>query len=225
MSQTKEGAQKSRARKSNTPLRDLQILEKHNFKWCYKCKFWNPRSEFHFDNSRHDGLSTICHSCRRVKVKKPRGPRINPKTGKPGPESNPARHGDKTQARQRVVLAVRNKEIPKAIDLPCKHCGHIFNGNMRHEYHHHKGYGADHFLDVIPLCRTCHGIATSQEYVVCGRGHEMSGANAGITSEGRRFCRECRRIRDRKKVRPPGYWKSINDARRKSNKKGGVAHG
>ena len=43
---------------------------------------------------------------------------------------------------------------------------------------------------------------------------EWTEENTGFTAEGRRFCRECRKIRDRRRKRPAGYWKRINEKRK-----------
>lgn len=47
--------------------------------------------------------------------------------------------------------AIRRKEIPHARALICGVCG-----KQAGEYHHHNGYEPEHWLDVMPLCTTCH---------------------------------------------------------------------
>jgi hypothetical protein len=42
--------------------------------------------------------------------------------------------------------------LPPAKTLLCVDCG-----AQAQEYHHHNGYEPEHLLDVIPVCRACHG--------------------------------------------------------------------
>lgn len=142
---------------------------------------------------------------------------INPLTGRPGPAPHPPRDGDRLQARQRVNVEVRTGRRPHPNTLPCSDCGHIWSpGERRHEYDHHKGYTAEHHLDVEPVCTTCHALRDSAKKAMnsCSKGHPFDEENTFIRPNGTRACRECRRAYDRKRTRPPGYWKRINDARR-----------
>ncbi len=73
------------------------------------------------------------------------------------PKSEPARDGDKDQARQTVNGQIRYGARPHPNQLPCVKCGHVWKeGERRHEYDHHKGYAAAHHEDVIALCTNCH---------------------------------------------------------------------
>lgn len=151
-------------------------------------------------------------------------PGINPKTGKPGPEPMMPRSGDKAQARQRINVEVRTGYRPNPNSLPCHDCGHTGN-DRRHEYDHHNGYEAEHHYDVIPLCTLCHYKRHHEKVTHCCRGHEFTGDNVIVKTNGTRACRMCRRLYDSKKrVRPEGYWRAFNQ-RRKLRKKGGVTHG
>lgn len=220
MAQTRDGARIVRARKAGITVAELIELEKAGQKFCYGCRTWKDRVDYQLDGTRGDGLACLCRECKGKRRRKPpetHRKSINPKTGKPGPEPRAFRDGDKMQARQQVALKVRNGEMPSAKELPCVWCSHVCDetaADHEHEYHHHRGYSAEHFLDVIPLCKACHGKATSEEYQRCRRGHVMEGNNVGITGEGRRFCCECRRIRDRARKRPDGYWKKVYAKRR-----------
>lgn len=74
-----------------------------------------------------------------------------------GPLPLPARDGDRLQARHRVNVLVRTGHLPRPNALPCADCGHIWaDGERRHEYDHHRGYAAQHHLDVEAVCSTCH---------------------------------------------------------------------
>lgn len=58
---------------------------------------------------------------------------------------------DMYRSEKMLYIAIKEGKIPKASSLICR-CG-----NPAKEYHHHNGYSAGKELDVVPLCRTCHG--------------------------------------------------------------------
>lgn len=141
---------------------------------------------------------------------------INPITGKPGPAPIPRRDGDKVQARQRINALVRSGQIPKPNALPCTDCGHVWKlGERRHEYDHHKGYGAEHHLDVEAVCKACHvkrdNAKAAQTH--CMHGHEFTADNTIIHANGTRHCRECRRAYDRER-RDAEWWREYRRKRR-----------
>lgn len=153
------------------------------------------------------------------------GENSNIARGPMGPVPNPPRSGDKLQARQRINVEVRTGKRPHPNTLPCTDCGHTWaEGERRHEYDHHLGYGAEHHYDVEPVCTTCHAARDSlqKQKTHCLRGHEFDDGNTGYKANGTRFCRACHRIHDRKRVRPPGYWKAVNHKRRHG---GATQHG
>lgn len=55
------------------------------------------------------------------------------------------------RAGQAVYRAVRAGKLSPVRTLLCAKCG-----NPAKEYHHHNGYGREHWLDVVPLCIPCH---------------------------------------------------------------------
>jgi hypothetical protein len=61
----------------------------------------------------------------------------------------------KVRAREVVRKAVYKKKIPSAKLLPC-----AWPGRQKHadEYHHHKGYEKEKWMDVQPLCYEHHGL-------------------------------------------------------------------
>lgn len=61
------------------------------------------------------------------------------------------KHPLKYNARRYIRYAVEREKIQPAKELLCKDCG-----NQAQEYHHHKGYEKEYWLDVIPLCVKCH---------------------------------------------------------------------
>ena len=62
----------------------------------------------------------------------------------------PPRDGDKQQARLRVNYYVKAGRLPRPDTLRCAECG-----ARASEYDHHLGYGAEHHLDVRPVCHSC----------------------------------------------------------------------
>ena len=131
---------------------------------------------------------------------------VNKTTGRPGPAPSPSRDGDAEQARQRINVEVRTGRRPPPNLIPCVDCGHVWTiGERRHEYDHYLGYAAENHLNVQVVCTECH--AKRHAKMFCDRGHELHGENLGIASNGRRFCRECRRARDRGR-RDAAYWRA-----------------
>lgn len=55
------------------------------------------------------------------------------------------------QAHDAVAKAISAKKIPPAKNLNCAECD-----DSAKDYHHHNGYEKEHWLDVTPLCRSCH---------------------------------------------------------------------
>lgn len=146
---------------------------------------------------------------------------VNPITGRPGPAPNSPRDGDRVQARQRVNVEVRTKRRPHPNTLPCVDCGHVWGpGGRRHEYDHSKGYDAEHHLEVEAVCTTCHAQRDSSKakQTNCVHGHAFTEENTGRKPNGTRFCRECRRQRDRRRSpRGSEHWKRVNEKRRGRN--------
>jgi len=125
------------------------------------------------------------------------------------------RDGDKRQARRRINVEVREGRRPHPNTLPCADCGHVWQeGERRHEYDHYLGYGAEHHYDVESVCTVCHARRDGAAgRPCCAKGHEYTPENTFYPKEGGRACRECRRGYDRARVRPPGYWRAVNERR------------
>lgn len=124
-------------------------------KWCSGCKAWHERSVFKVDASRNDGLAASCPKARLAHYEKTKGP--PQRRGRLPGFIVPARDGDKIQARRRVNHAIAAGRLKSPNELPCTDCGHVYqDGERRHEYDHHLGYGAEHHLDVQAVCTSCH---------------------------------------------------------------------
>lgn len=147
-------------------------------KECSKCGVVKPESEFSKNKTRHDGLSHYCKACARIaskqwqadnpesyratkrrvywnhperereraRQKRERNPGVNAAGCKAYNEANPSRR-DAVNAVNRKVAA---GELPAPRTLDCRVCG-----NQASDYHH-PSYERQHWLFVVPLCRSCH---------------------------------------------------------------------
>lgn len=70
-----------------------------------------------------------------------------------------ARHPEKHRARTAVKAAMNRKDLPHARTQLCIQCG-----KQARDWHHHKGYAPEHWLDVIPLCLPCHKATHKQDH-------------------------------------------------------------
>jgi hypothetical protein len=206
MAQTRDGAMKANAKKLGLSLTEYVARIDDGKRWCTGCKDWHPLTAFGGDASRYDGRAATCSAFRSE--------RARARYVKKGRESKrgiflvETRDGDKTQARNRVNHAVDVGAMPDPNTLQCAHCGRSRKeSGVRHEYHHHRGYGADFQLDVIALCDTCHDKADRRTVMHCPHGHEYTPENTGRWQDGTRYCRECRRIRDRKR-HDAAFWRA-----------------
>lgn len=138
--------------------------------------------------------------------------RVNPVTGKPGPCPKPPENGNKRQARQRINVEVRTGYRPHPNTLPCVDCGHVWkDGERRHEYDHAKGYGPEAHYVVESVCTLCHSKRDNPKAksTHCTNGHLFDEKNTGRKPTGQRFCRECRRAKDRNRPnRNAEYWRN-----------------
>lgn len=60
-------------------------------------------------------------------------------------------HPEQTKAHDAVNNAIRDGRLPQLNSLQCHYCP-----AQAKQYHHHKGYEPEHYLDVIPVCIKCH---------------------------------------------------------------------
>ena len=131
------GTTKTAASKLGLTLEQYQEKIQQGLKWCFLGKHWRSMDAYHADKSRGDGLKSSCKVC--AYQKKQRKDELVP-------DSSVIQQA----ASNAVRTAVRQGKLPKVTTLQCK-CG---NG-ARH-YHHTKGYTEEHWLDVEPLCISCH---------------------------------------------------------------------
>jgi hypothetical protein len=143
---------------------------------------------------------------------------ISIRPARSGPKHYQPRDGDKKQARRRINVEVRTGRRAHPNALTCAGCGHVWSeGERRHEYHHHLGYGAENHYNVIALCTECHSVADNEKatWTHCPRGHEFTPENTAIKKNGCRQCRECARHRDRSRLdRDAAYWREYRRKRK-----------
>ena len=137
-----------------------QIVNKR----CFKCKQIKHSMEFYKDRRRKDGLDNHCKICRSEKEKKylqTEQGQISRKRYDQSKKGNmqrqldcrkyKIRHPEKMLAKDIVRKAIRVGNMPHADSLQCSNCI-----KKAEQYHHYLGYSPKHFLDVIPVCRSCH---------------------------------------------------------------------
>jgi len=165
-------------------------------KRCSTCKQVKPISEFHKNQIRKDGHHNQCKFCmkecqrRRQNTKKFKSTQKRYLQSKKGKEKqkryrlsakgkvvqkhyNQSERGKETRKiyllihpeLQKAQYVVRNAikfgELPRPDSLQCKYCR-----TQAKQYHHHKGYGPEHLLDVVPVCTRCHFIHTNHKRLI-----------------------------------------------------------
>lgn len=112
---------------------------------CNICKEKKEITEFYRDKSSSGGRMYRCKSCDRKKSKK-----WQRESGYNSRRSNYNSQRAQRIAKSKVRTAVKSGVLPKAKTTSCADCG----GQAR-EYHHWS-YKDEHWLDVVPLCVSCH---------------------------------------------------------------------
>jgi hypothetical protein len=155
MAQTHLGAMKFAASRAGMTLEQFLSIQREGSKFCYECASVKPQAEFGRDCTRYDGHSAVCLACRKALYRRTYRPKG--RKSKRGAFYAETRCGDIRQARRRVNHHVEVGLLPRPNSLPCMDCAHVYTpGRRRHEYDHHLGYGAEHQLDVQPVCTKCH---------------------------------------------------------------------
>ena len=94
-------------------------------------------------------------ACKEARNKKSRD-KYTPKSRIRGKRIVDPRDGDKLQARGRTNYLVNMGLLPSPNDLPCVDCGHIYDGETRHEYDHYLGYAKENHNKLESVCSKCH---------------------------------------------------------------------
>lgn len=142
-------------------------------KRCPKCKQVKPLSEFFKRRNRPCGYQGYCKKCKcacqskyqktdyyKEYLKKYRRtekqiayanlPRVRDITKK-AHRNYCKNHPERILAKQEVRRAVHYGLLIKVKYKICCVCG-----NTAEAYHHYLGYAKEHWLDVVPICNTCH---------------------------------------------------------------------
>lgn len=145
-------------------------------KRCSKCKNLKPFSEFYKDGTKKNGRRSQCIICGKIylqtnKCKKAARDRAAKRArsiegqenmkiyrqsgkGKKAQRRRTSRYENKNphkiKARTEVKKAIINNKLPHPTTLQCS-CG-----EQAQQYHHHKGYSPEYWLDVVPICIKCH---------------------------------------------------------------------
>lgn len=154
------------------------IVKASEVKTCSKCELEKSINDFSKNRSRPDGYAHYCKTCAheahgawkknhpttyralkrkgyannperergRAKEKRLR----NPETEKQWHQRRRQEHPMKMHAVNAVNRAIAAGSLPHISTKQCSSCG-----NQAYHYHHHS-YEQNHWLDVIPLCRSCH---------------------------------------------------------------------
>ncbi|MEE9354787.1 MAG: hypothetical protein V3U75_04280 [Methylococcaceae bacterium] len=149
-------------------------------KRCFDCKKNKPLTEYHKNCATKDGYQDDCKCCRNKRSedyrKTTEGKIYNRKymrkynktekrktyfrnyrtsenyktSQKNSHEKSILKTPERFKARSIVSNAVATGKLASAKTLTCS-CG-----EQAEQYHHHKGYAKEHWLDVIAVCMPCH---------------------------------------------------------------------
>lgn len=140
---------------------DHSTLPLFAFKTCTSCNQSKPLAEFH---KQGNGLRPTCKACtneqNRATYQKNHDEHLEAKRRyrSEHPEARhetvrayDQRHAEKRKAHVAVKLAIYAGKLAPASERTCDRCG-----APAAMYHHHS-YEEQYRLDVVPLCRICHG--------------------------------------------------------------------
>lgn len=150
-------------------------------KICTKCHQKKELAEFYIDRNKKDGHRPDCKNCNLKQVKEYRQTeqgKTNRKSYatyynqtknglsarkhygqtekgkaalKASHKRSHIRYPKHLKAKQVVNSAIAAGRMPHSNTLQCHCCP-----EQAEQYHHHKGYAPEYWLDVLPICRKCH---------------------------------------------------------------------
>ena len=145
-----------------------QILSRNTtrgirMKTCTKCHQKKELVEFYTDSGTHSsqcGHKPHCKDCvkeqHKIYLQSPKGRAITrqyakTKISKVRQNRYCLRYPERRKAKDAVYWAIQKGNLPRPDTKQCP-CGN----HRAEQYHHHKGYGKEHWLDVTPVCRKYH---------------------------------------------------------------------
>lgn len=128
-----------------------QIITKR----CSRCKELKPLSEFYKNLFNKDGYQYFCKICGQKYLKKYRQTEKYKMSHLKANIQFQHTHQDNVKANRAIHEAIRDGKLPSPDSLKC-----VFCGKFAYEYHHHLGYEPEHWLDVVPICWSCHRTLT-----------------------------------------------------------------
>ena len=118
-------------------------------KTCITCKIEKVLTEYSYDKGNRDGRQSDCTECACIRRRKYE----NTPQGKEKKKQRARRYPERVNARVRVGVAIQRGKLSKpSIYL----CHNVQCQKRAQEYHHWHGYEREYWLDVIPLCKSCH---------------------------------------------------------------------
>ena len=138
---------------------------------CNKCGEVLDLTLFHVNKRLPGGRVGICKECRNIANRTYSAANAEKEAARARAKAklphNRARQLDynrknpeKYAAHKALTIALRRGELAPASACQCADC----NSKVAQTLHHHS-YHPDHWLDVIPLCRSCHGIRHSKPHL------------------------------------------------------------
>lgn len=131
-------------------------------KICRKCEKHLNLSDFYAHPRMADGHLNICKECTKLRIRHYSAgnpvvqERERVRNKKPHRRSAAARrqatNREKRNANNAIYRAIKRGEIAPPSACECQDC------KRPAAVLHHHSYERDHWLDVVPLCRPCHGI-------------------------------------------------------------------
>jgi hypothetical protein len=129
--------------------------------WCCAHKRFEPICCFSKHKNRSTGRQSRCkEAAQEADVK-----RYEIRLQELGKTRKTREDGNKRQAQARISYLLRIGKLKHANAYSCNKCGHKYQGDVKHEWHHHKGYAVQYHEDVIALCKRCHREETIREMI------------------------------------------------------------
>lgn len=144
-------------------------LSETGMKRCSCCDQIKPFSEFYADKRKIDGCKHVCKVCFGLSVSEyratPKGSAMAYETGKRHRATAKwreahrlnvrkvraeKRYEQQERARKHVWDKIRRNGFPRPTACVCADCG------SQATQYHHESYEREHWLDVVPLCASCH---------------------------------------------------------------------